>query len=83
MSEEIQHLDMDETSEDETEHLLVELPSSELGPDEGLRLQLLMISKDILLGKAAMKWETHKQYSDVEGSEIIDEAQRMFKFVKG
>lgn len=83
MSEEIQHLDMDETSEEETEHLLVELPSSELGPDEGLRLQLLMISKDILLGKAAMKWETHKQYSDVEVSEIIDEAQRMFKFVKG
>ena len=54
----------------------------ELGPDEGLRLQLLMLSKEILLGKAAMRWETHKQYNDVDVLEIINEAQKMFKFVK-
>jgi len=55
----------------------------ELGPDEGLRLQLLMLSKEILLGKAAMRWETHKQYNDVDVLEIINEAQKMFEFVKG
>lgn len=54
-----------------------------LSPDESLRLQLLMLSKEILLGKAAMRWETHKQYNDVDVLEIINEAQKMFEFVKG
>ncbi len=53
-----------------------------LSPEESLRLQLLIISKDILLGKAAMRWETHKQYGDVSVTEIIDEAKKMFDFVK-
>jgi len=53
-----------------------------LSPEESLRLQLLIISKDILLGKAAMKWETHKQYGDVSVAEIINEARRMFEFVR-
>ena len=53
-----------------------------LSPEESLRLQLLIISKDILLGKAAMRWETHKQYGDVSVSEIIEEAKRMFEFVR-
>ncbi len=55
---------------------------STLSPEESLRLQLLIISKDILLGKAAMRWETHKQYGDVSISEIIHEAKRMFEFVR-
>lgn len=54
-----------------------------LSPEESLRLELLNLSKDILLGKAAMRWETHKQYGDVTVTEIIHEAQRMFAFVRG
>jgi hypothetical protein len=44
---------------------------------------LLNLSKDILLGKAAMKWETHKQYDNVSIHQIIEEAESMFRFVKG
>jgi len=54
-----------------------------LSPEESLRLELLNLSKDILLGKAAMRWETHKQYDNVPVSEIIKEAENMFNFVKG
>lgn len=53
-----------------------------LSPEESLRLELLNLSKDILLGKAAMMWETHKKYEDVTVAEIINEATRMFEFVK-
>jgi hypothetical protein len=52
-------------------------------PEETLRLELLNLSKDILLGKAAMRWETHKQYGDVTVAEIIHEAECMFAFVRG
>lgn len=58
------------------------MPKAELSPTEMLRLQLLIISKDILMGKAAMRWETHKQYGDVTVDEIIEQAQNMFTFVK-
>ena len=54
-----------------------------LSPEEGLRLELLNISKDILLGKAAMHWETHKSYKDVSFDDIIKEAKKMFNFVRG
>lgn len=80
MNEELDDLNSEEESQ---QGMMVEIPVGELDPDEGLRLQLLMLSKDILLGKAAMRWETHKQYNDVEVTEIISEAQRMFSFVKG
>ena len=58
------------------------MPKADLSPTEMLRLQLLIISKDILMGKAAMRWETHKQYGDVSVNEIIEQAQNMFTFVK-
>ena len=54
-----------------------------LTSEESLRLELLNISKEILLGKAAMCWETHKRYEDVSISDIIAEAQNMFDFVRG
>ena len=76
--------DMEKESEAQGEIVgIAMMPPGEMDPDEGLRLQLLMLSKEILLGKAAMRWETHKQYTDVEVGEIINEAQRMFEFVKG
>lgn len=76
--EEVEEVDGEDAGE---EVVLVAQPPS-LSPEESLRLQLLIISKDILLGKAAMKWETHKQYGDVSVSEIIDEAKKMFNFVR-
>ncbi len=54
-----------------------------LSSEESLRLELLNVSKEILLGKAAMCWETHKRYEDVSVSDIIAEAQNMFDFVRG
>jgi len=57
------------------------MPKADLSPTEMLRLQLLIISKDISMGKASMRWETHKQYSEVTVAEIIEQAQNMFKFV--
>ncbi len=54
-----------------------------LSAEESLRLELLNVSKEILLGKAAMCWETHKRYEDVSVSDIITEAQNMFDFVRG
>ena len=68
--------------EGEPEGVVVVQGQPSLSPEESLRLQLLIISKDILLGKAAMRWETHKQYGDVSVSEIIDEAKKMFDFVR-
>ena len=76
--EEVEEVDGEDAGE---EVVLVAQPPS-LSPEESLRLQLLIISKDILLGKAAMKWETHKQYGDVSVSEIIEEAKKMFNFVR-
>tara|TARA_Y100001973_G_scaffold102324_1_gene167138 strand:- start:1897 stop:2148 length:252 start_codon:yes stop_codon:yes gene_type:complete len=56
---------------------------TDLNTNEGLRFQLLVLSKEILMGRAAMKWETHKQYESVSVSEIVGEANRMYSFVKG
>lgn len=74
---------LEENDGEETVSLLsLGMPKAELSPTEMLRLQLLIISKDILMGKAAMRWETHKQYGDVTVDEIIEQAQNMFTFVK-
>ena len=54
-----------------------------LSPEQSLRMQLLIISKDTLLSKSAMKWETHKTYEDVSVDSIISEASKMFVFVLG
>ena len=64
-------------------NMLLQQGPPTLLPEESLRLELLNLSKDILLGKAAMRWETHKQYGDVTVTEIIHEAERMFAFVRG
>jgi len=82
MSEKIDELYEEESTGEEAGHMIVVEPDS-LSPEESLRLQLLIISKDILLGKAAMKWETHKQYGDVSVVDIIEEAKKMFDFVRG
>jgi hypothetical protein len=79
------HLEEENGAEDAEEIsglLPLGMPKAELSPTEMLRLQLLIISKDILMGKAAMRWETHKQYGDVTVDEIIEQAQNMFTFVK-
>lgn len=72
-----------EESQDELPSMILQQGPPTLSPEESLRLELLNLSKDILLGKAAMRWETHKQYGDVTVAEIIHEAQRMFAFVRG
>ena len=54
-----------------------------LDSNEGLRFQLLVLSKEILMGRAAMKWETHKQYESISVNDIVVEADRMYSFVKG
>lgn len=77
----------EETTQIEEQHeelpMILQQGPPTLSPEESLRLELLNLSKDILLGKAAMRWETHKQYGDVTVTEIIHEAQRMFAFVRG
>lgn len=72
-----------EESQGELPPMILQQGPPTLSPEESLRLELLNLSKDILLGKAAMRWETHKQYGDVTVTEIIQEAQRMFAFVRG
>jgi hypothetical protein len=80
---------IDETEEIEQDEeqgvVAISIPQSPptLTPEETLRFELLNLSKDILLGKAAMKWETHKQYDNVSIHQIIEEAESMFRFVKG
>jgi len=70
-------------NQQEAINMLLQQGPPTLSPEESLRLELLNLSKDILLGKAAMRWETHKQYGDVTVTEIIHEAERMFAFVRG
>jgi hypothetical protein len=78
-----------ETNEEENEGLeshaglLLHQGPPTLSPEESLRFELLNLSKEILLGKAAMRWETHKHYEDVSFEEIIEQAKRMFSFVRG
>ena len=73
---------IDQLENEESQVVVVPGPPS-LTPEESLRMELLNLSKDILLGKAAMKWETHKQYDNVSIQQIIEEADRMFNFVMG
>ena len=73
---------MEDIEKEEQSVVVMSGPPS-LTPEESLRMELLNLSKDILLGKAAMKWETHKQYDNVSIQQIIDEADRMFNFVMG
>jgi hypothetical protein len=54
-----------------------------LDSSEALRFQLLVLSKEILMGRAAMKWETHKQYESISVNDIVAEADKMYTFVKG
>lgn len=75
-------LDEQEIEQDNPTEAILSMPE-ELSVEESLRLQMLILSKEILLGKSAMKWETHKQYEDVSVLEIIEEAQKMFEFVRG
>jgi hypothetical protein len=77
----IEEIEKEDTPEEQTVMVMSGPPT--LGPEESLRLELLNLSKDILLGKAAMKWETHKQYDNVTVRQIIEEADSMFNFVMG
>lgn len=81
--EEVEQNEELEQSEDMPAGMILQQGPPTLSPEESLRLELLNLSKDILLGKAAMRWETHKQYGDVTVTEIIHEAERMFAFVRG
>ena len=81
--EEVEENEEVEHSEDVPVGMILQQGPPTLSPEASLRLELLNLSKDILLGKAAMRWETHKQYEDVTVAEIINEAYRMFEFVKG
>lgn len=81
--EEVEQNEESEQSEDMPVGMILQQGLPTLSPEESLRLELLNLSKDILLGKAAMRWETHKQYGDVTVAEIIHEAERMFAFVRG
>lgn len=73
--------DVYEVDEEEQQHQAGDVV--DLNTNEGLRFQLLVLSKEILMSRAAMKWETHKQYESVSVTEIVGEADRMYSFVKG
>ncbi len=76
--------DQDVCETDSEENPQQGIPEAEnLDSNEGLRFQLLVLSKEILMGRAAMKWETHKQYESVTVSDIVGEADKMYSFVKG
>ena len=81
--DEIEEVHNQHEKETEDQPVMVMAGPPALSPEESLRLELLNLSKDILLGKAAMKWETHKQYDNVSIQQIIEEADRMFNFVMG
>jgi hypothetical protein len=65
------------------EQVQTELEPRHIDTNESLRFQLLVLSKEILMGRAAMKWETHKQYESVSVNTIVDEANKMYEFIKG
>ena len=80
-----EHNTFELNNEDESQepHTNVESQLEQLTSNESLRFQLLVLSKEILMGRAAMKWETHKQYVSVTINDIVDEANKMYTFVKG
>ena len=45
-----------------------------------LRCSLLTMAKDILQTKATMRWQSHNQLEDVTVDQIIEEAERLYKF---
>ena len=49
--------------------------------DIELRLQVLHLAKEVLQGKAAMRWETHKQLEDITIDSLILESIKLYKFV--
>ena len=49
--------------------------------DIELRLQVLHLAKDVLQGKAAMRWETHKQMEDITIDSLIEESKKLYSFV--
>ena len=73
------------SNEDESQEATANIESQleQLTSNESLRFQLLVLSKEILMGRAAMKWETHKQYESVTINSIVAEANKMYDFVKG
>jgi hypothetical protein len=48
---------------------------------QDLKLQLLTLAKDVLQQKAAMRWETHQQIENVTIDKLIEETQKLYKFV--
>jgi len=49
--------------------------------DIELRLQVLHLAKEVLQGKAAMRWETHKQMEDITIDSLIEESKKLYSFV--
>ena len=49
--------------------------------DIELRLQVLHLAKEVLQGKAAMRWETHKQMEDITIDSLIQESIKLYNFV--
>lgn len=49
--------------------------------DIELRLQVLHLAKEVLQGKAAMRWETHKQIEDITIDSLITESIKLYNFV--
>ena len=77
---------MDTQDNNENESILdseqVEPPDCD-DSEEGLRLQVLHLAKDILQQKAVMRWETHKKCEDITIDTVIHEAQKLYNFIKG
>ena len=65
---------------DQNEELKVENPEPPCSDIE-LRLQVLHLAKEVLQGKAAMRWETHKQMEDVTIDALIEESKKLYNFV--
>jgi len=45
-----------------------------------LRCSLLTMAKDILQTKAQMRWQSHNQIEDITIEQIIEEADKLYKF---
>ena len=61
----------------EESEVSVEAPCSDIE----LRLQVLHLTKEVLQGKAAMRWETHKQMEDITIDSLIEESKKLYDFV--
>ena len=65
---------------DQNEEARMENPEPPCSDIE-LRLQVLHLAKEVLQGKAAMRWETHKQMEDVTIDSLIEESKKLYNFV--